>query len=285
MGFGLVGQGGWGIQHGRAIMEEGADLALGGGGLGRASSGSHSPECALLSRPGLGTSAHGRPGRSQPPTRRLCPSVPRGRVSCLARTIDGNLRQRRRQVAACVARVGTYYEMRFSPLWCAVRDLIRSRPGDWQRADLSLERHPFRPGRSAWRCDATRVGDWIIEEAVHHLDLLGCLGAKETIAVRVWTDLPASRPPYAYLLVARLHYSDGAMATYRSTLCGEGHYLVFHTLRTVWVDSGRMARRHRPIRRRALRRLLVSGRRRGSYPGSRRRRRARSSNCAAKSVP
>ena len=129
MGFGLVGQGGWGIQHGRAIMEEGADLALGGGGLGRASSGSHSPECALLSRPGLGTSAHGRPGRSQPPTRRLCPSFPRGRVSCLARTIDGNLRQRRCQVAACVARVGTYYEMRFSPLWCAVRDLIRSRPG------------------------------------------------------------------------------------------------------------------------------------------------------------
>jgi myo-inositol 2-dehydrogenase/D-chiro-inositol 1-dehydrogenase len=37
---------------------------------------------------------------------------------------------------------------------------------------MTLFRFPYRPGSAAWRHDARRIGSWIMEELVHHFDLV-----------------------------------------------------------------------------------------------------------------
>lgn len=235
MRFGLVGQGGWGVQHARAIREEGGDLAWVVG-----ASPSPVPEIAAWNVPyyqgldferlpavdvvDLVVPNHLHAAYAEASLRAGFHVLLEKPMATSVDDAEKLLRTWRR--SGRVLAVG--YEMRFSPLWRTVRDLIRTRLGDWQWMDLSLERHPFRPGRGAWRQDANRVGDWIIEEAVHHLDLLGWLGGRETSAVQVQTDLPGSPPPFADLLATRLRYAAGGLATYRSSLSGEGHHLVFH---------------------------------------------------------
>jgi myo-inositol 2-dehydrogenase/D-chiro-inositol 1-dehydrogenase len=65
------------------------------------------------------------------------------------------------------------HELRLSQQWGAIKTLIDADElGDLASAAMSLFRFPYRPGSGGWRYDASQVGSWLMEELVHHFDLL-----------------------------------------------------------------------------------------------------------------
>jgi myo-inositol 2-dehydrogenase/D-chiro-inositol 1-dehydrogenase len=65
------------------------------------------------------------------------------------------------------------HELRLSSQWGGIKALIDAGDvGDLQRAVMTLFRFPYRPGAGGWRHDGRRIGSWIMEELVHHFDLL-----------------------------------------------------------------------------------------------------------------
>jgi myo-inositol 2-dehydrogenase/D-chiro-inositol 1-dehydrogenase len=90
----------------------------------------------------------------------------------LAPTLEGCDR-----LAAAAARTGRVltvgHELRLSHQWGAIKTLIDAGDlGDVCSAVMSLFRFPYRPGSGGWRYEAGQVGSWIMEELVHHFDLL-----------------------------------------------------------------------------------------------------------------
>ena len=74
------------------------------------------------------------------------------------------------QAAGRILLVG--HEMRFSGLHGEVRRLLDSgRLGELRYVTIDLWRRPYRRGAEGWRLDASRVGNWILEEPVHYFDL------------------------------------------------------------------------------------------------------------------
>jgi myo-inositol 2-dehydrogenase/D-chiro-inositol 1-dehydrogenase len=64
------------------------------------------------------------------------------------------------------------HEMRYSGLHGEVRRILDSgRLGDLRYVMIDLWRRPYRQGSGGWRLDASRVGNWILEEPVHFFDL------------------------------------------------------------------------------------------------------------------
>ncbi len=219
MRFGLVGQGSWGVQHGRAIRAEGGEIAWVVGA---------SPE------PSPAVAGWGVPYYHQFELARL-PAVDivdlvlpnhlhaayaimalrHGRHVLVEKPMATSIGDAKALLAAWRASgrlLAVGYEMRFSPLWNTVRELILTRLNPWQWLDLSLQRHPFRPGNRQWRHDPDQVGNWVIEEAVHHLDLLGWLGQRERSAVAIDALFPGNSPPFADLLAVRIQYAEGGLA-------------------------------------------------------------------------
>ncbi len=90
----------------------------------------------------------------------------------LAPTLEGC--DRLIAAAARTARVLTVgHELRLSHQWGAIKTLIDAGDlGDVSSAAVSLFRFPYRPGSGGWRYEARQVGSWIMEELVHHFDLL-----------------------------------------------------------------------------------------------------------------
>lgn len=79
------------------------------------------------------------------------------------------------------------HELRLSNQWGAIKTLIDAGDlGDVSSAVMTLFRFPYRPGSGGWRHEAGQVGSWIMEELVHHFDLLLWYFARhgEPIAVR-----------------------------------------------------------------------------------------------------
>ena len=65
------------------------------------------------------------------------------------------------------------HELRLSSQWGTIKRLIdEGAIGRPAYANLSLFRHPYRPGAGGWRHDPGRVGSWILEEPVHFYDLI-----------------------------------------------------------------------------------------------------------------
>jgi myo-inositol 2-dehydrogenase / D-chiro-inositol 1-dehydrogenase len=64
------------------------------------------------------------------------------------------------------------HELRLSVQYGRIREIVRSgRIGEPRYVSVDLWRRPYRPGRDGWRSDPNRVGNWILEEPVHYLDL------------------------------------------------------------------------------------------------------------------
>ncbi len=65
------------------------------------------------------------------------------------------------------------HELRLSKQWGRVKALLDAGAiGEPRYALVSLFRFPYRPGSGGWRYEAERVGSWVLEELVHHFDLL-----------------------------------------------------------------------------------------------------------------
>jgi myo-inositol 2-dehydrogenase / D-chiro-inositol 1-dehydrogenase len=81
------------------------------------------------------------------------------------------------RLIAAAARAGRVltvgHELRLSPQWGAIKRLIDDGDlGDVRSAIVTLFRFPYRPGSGGWRYEAGQIGSWIMEELVHHFDLL-----------------------------------------------------------------------------------------------------------------
>lgn len=238
--FGLIGTGSWGREHARAIRQEGAQLAYVVGTQ------AHPPEDFPLGDAPYYTSFD----LSQlPPVDVVDIVVPNHLHALFAKAAlhagyhvllekpmattwaeAAELVQLSRSRQRILA-VG--YEMRFSPLWQHTRNLIQSPSfGTLQWIDLVLERHPFRSGRSEWRLNPDLVGNWVIEEAVHHLDLICWLAGLTAPPVEISAQFPGSPPPLADLLNLSLTFPSGGLATYRAALNVEGHHLILRAYGT-----------------------------------------------------
>ncbi|PYO54763.1 MAG: gfo/Idh/MocA family oxidoreductase [Candidatus Rokuibacteriota bacterium] len=65
------------------------------------------------------------------------------------------------------------HELRLSSQWGRVKALLDAGEiGEPTYAHVSRFRFPYRPGSAGWRHEAERVGSWVLEELVHHFDLL-----------------------------------------------------------------------------------------------------------------
>jgi myo-inositol 2-dehydrogenase/D-chiro-inositol 1-dehydrogenase len=65
------------------------------------------------------------------------------------------------------------HELRLSQQWGAIKRIIDAGDlGDLRSVAFNLFRFPYRPGSGGWRHDPRRIGSWIMEELVHHFDLV-----------------------------------------------------------------------------------------------------------------
>ena len=128
------------------------------------------------------------------------------------------------------------HELRLSTQWGRMGALIAEGAiGRPMHVNVQLFRFPYRPGSGGWRYDAARVGSWILEETVHHFDLvfwwLAASGAPSTIRADV---LGAPGMPRA--LDVTLRFADGALASINTCVAGFEHHLAV----TVVGDGGSM---------------------------------------------
>lgn len=90
----------------------------------------------------------------------------------MARTLAGC--DRLMAAARASGRVLTIgHELRLSKQWGRVKAMLDAGDiGEPRYALVSLFRFPYRSGSGGWRHEAGRVGSWVLEELVHHFDLL-----------------------------------------------------------------------------------------------------------------
>lgn len=133
------------------------------------------------------------------------------------------------------------FELRQGAQWATIQRLVRDGTvGRPRFVRLGLFRFPFRPGGRGWRHDRARVGSWILEEPIHHIDLLlwwcaACGGPTEV------TAHGRLRPDgLAPSFTASLRFADGTVASLAQTVEGFGHHLTVElvgaegALRSVW---------------------------------------------------
>ncbi len=145
------------------------------------------------------------------------------------------------------------HELRLSTQWGRIKQLVdQGAIGKPRFANLSLFRHPYRPGAGGWRHAPGRVGSWILEEPVHFFDLLMWyfepLG--DPVAVRAAGNSARDTPGMYDNFSTVLSFPGGCFATVTQSLSGFGHHLALEiagdagALRTWW--SGADARATEP---------------------------------------
>jgi myo-inositol 2-dehydrogenase/D-chiro-inositol 1-dehydrogenase len=236
---GLIGYGAWGFHHARVIAADpGARLA------GIASRSMSSRAKARTDHPSAGVFADYRKLLSQPDLDAVVVALPSdlhfeaglavleaGRHLLLEKPMC--LGQQECEILARLARaqglvLAVGHEMRLSPLWSRVRDLLVA--GEIGQPDyllIELWRRPYRLGSEGWRYDLDRVGSWILEEPIHFFDLARWYFAGVAEPSSVYARASGSR------LSAELHdnitalveFGPGASAVITQSLSGWEHHL------------------------------------------------------------
>ena len=115
------------------------------------------------------------------------------------------------------------HELRLSSQWGRVKALLDAGEiGEPTYAHVSLFRFPYRPGSAGWRHEAERVGSWVLEELVHHFDLVLWYFARwgDPVAVSAVGFSRGGDPALAEVLTATLRFAGGRYAVVTLTLTG-----------------------------------------------------------------
>jgi myo-inositol 2-dehydrogenase/D-chiro-inositol 1-dehydrogenase len=120
------------------------------------------------------------------------------------------------------------HELRLSEQWGAIKQLIDGGDlGDLRCVLFNLFRFPYRPGSGGWRHDPRRIGSWILEELVHHFDLVlwyfGHWG--DPVAVSAVGSSRGGDPALADMVTATLRFAGGRYAVVTLTLAGFEYHL------------------------------------------------------------
>ncbi len=154
------------------------------------------------------------------------------------------------------------HELRLSQQWGAIKTLIDAGDlGDVRSAVMSLFRFPYRGGSGGWRHDAGRVGSWIMEELVHHFDLLLWYFARcgDPIAVGAVGHGAHGDPARCESVACTLRFAGGRYALVTLTLSGFEYHFTAEVVgaegavRTWWsgsLDRSREAAFELKVRRR-----------------------------------
>jgi myo-inositol 2-dehydrogenase/D-chiro-inositol 1-dehydrogenase len=106
-------------------------------------------------------------------------------------------------------------EMRVFSLFAKVKHLLAEDVlGEPLHVQLDLTRRPYRTGAGGWKTDPAKLGNAILEEPIHYLDLarwyLEAHG--EPVSLQAWANSRAGRDMFNENLDIRLEYNTGAYA-------------------------------------------------------------------------
>ncbi|HWB83796.1 MAG TPA: Gfo/Idh/MocA family oxidoreductase [Bryobacteraceae bacterium] len=124
------------------------------------------------------------------------------------------------------------HEMRFSPLYATIRQLIDSgRIGEPRYVLIDLWRRPYRSGSDGWRLDPARVGNWILEEPVHYFDVASWYLDRQGAPRSVYAWGNQRKPtfdrssPTNDNFTAMIQYANGAYAVISHSLCAVEYHI------------------------------------------------------------
>lgn len=120
------------------------------------------------------------------------------------------------------------HELRVSSLWGKAKQFIdEGFIGRPLYVLVELSRRPYRLGHEGWRYDIQRVGNWILEEPIHFLDLarwyLSSTGNPVSIYARA-NSKQADHPELQDNFSAIVNFSGGAYAVVTQTLAAFEHH-------------------------------------------------------------
>jgi myo-inositol 2-dehydrogenase / D-chiro-inositol 1-dehydrogenase len=263
MRFGLVGFGAWGRQHAQAITSlaglELTAIACGSADSARAAAAAYPKALVtqdwreLLAHAGVETVDVVAPNHLHAEV--ALAALHAGKdvllekpMATTAQECDGLLAAERE--TGRLISVG--HELRQSMQWGRIKQLIDADTiGDPLFLNLSLFRNFYRSGADGWRYDPTRVGSWLLEEAVHYFDLALWYFARhgDPVSLRAFGNQRAGRgdgmSDNASVL---LRFAGGAYVVVNHSVAGFEHHVVLEltgmdgALRTHW--SGTMDRDH-----------------------------------------
>jgi myo-inositol 2-dehydrogenase/D-chiro-inositol 1-dehydrogenase len=262
--FGLVGYGAWGSHHARAIAgTAGAELAAVAARSDKTRAAAHADHPAahvyedyrlLLEREDLDvvdvvlpTDLHHEVGRAV---------LQSGRHLLLEKPMALDLGHCDELIALAGSRnkiLAVGHEMRLSPLWGKVREMVRAGAiGDPLYLLIELWRRPYRQGSEGWRY-IRRVGNWVLEEPIHFFDLarwyLAAAGEPATVYARA-TSRQAGHPELQDNFSAVVGWPGGGYAVISQTLAAFEHHQTVKLTGTrgaLWASwSGSMDRDWHP---------------------------------------
>jgi len=146
------------------------------------------------------------------------------------------------------------HELRFSPLWGKVKQLIDAGAiGEPLYQLIELWRRPYRTGSANWRYEIDRVGNWTLEEPIHFFDLARWYFARRGEPQRVYAQAIGRRTDHPELtdnFSALMTFTGGAYALVSQTLAGWEHHQtakITGTEGALWARwSGSMDRTFEP---------------------------------------
>jgi myo-inositol 2-dehydrogenase/D-chiro-inositol 1-dehydrogenase len=151
-------------------------------------------------------------------------------------------------------RISVNHELRLSPLWGKVKDLVDDGVvGEPLYVLVELSRNPYRLGSDGWRFDINRVGNWILEEPIHFFDLarwyLSSVGEPESVYAAASSCQPG-HPELQDNCSAIMKFPGGSYAVISQTLCAFEHHQTVKLTGTkgaVWASwSGALDRAEHP---------------------------------------
>ena len=133
-----------------------------------------------------------------------------------------------RVAAAKKLHLAVGHQFRLSSLWGEIKNLIDAGfVGVPKYVLIELSRNPYRQGEDGWRYDAPRVGNWILEEPVHFLDLACWYLESCGKPVSIYASANSSRdvaPELYDNLSAILNFQNGSHAVVAQTLSAFEHH-------------------------------------------------------------